>query len=99
MISAHTSDPDAPIADDELALSTDLYQLTMLQTYFEHRTNGRAVFELHFRTMPESRSFLVAAGLATALDRLERLAFSPRAIEALRRTAIFRPAFLEHLAT
>jgi nicotinate phosphoribosyltransferase len=93
------SDADAPIADDEIALSTDLYQLTMLQTYFEHRTNEPAVFELHFRTLPANRNFLVAAGLATALDRLQRLAFSPRALEALRRTSIFRPAFLEHLAS
>ncbi|MBI3848457.1 MAG: nicotinate phosphoribosyltransferase [Planctomycetes bacterium] len=91
--------PDSPIADDELALVTDLYQLTMLQTYFEHRVNRPAVFELVFRTMPPTRNFLVAAGLATALDRLQRLAFSARAIGALERTRLFKPAFLEHLGS
>src|SRR5450759_4817449 len=61
---------------DSLAISvllTDLYELTMLQAYFEQRMNGRAVFELFVRKLPPHRNFLVAAGLAQVLDYLVEL--------------------------
>ena len=45
------------------ALLTDLYQLTMAQAYFELGMKGTAVFELFVRRLPETRSFLLAAGL------------------------------------
>ena len=34
------------------ALLTDMYQLTMLQSYYEHGMQGIAAFELFFRTLP-----------------------------------------------
>ena len=52
------------------ALLTDLYQLTMLQTYYEHAMTDTAVFELFFRRLPPGqRNFFLAAGLELrALD-------------------------------
>ncbi len=44
-------------------LLTDLYQLTMLQAYHDEGMNDAAVFEFFVRKLPESRNFLVAAGL------------------------------------
>ena len=44
-------------------LLTDLYQLTMLQVYYEQRMTDTAVFELFVRKLPPGRDFLVAAGL------------------------------------
>lgn len=41
-------------------LLTDLYQLTMLQTYFEQGMNDTAVFEFFVRKLPERRNFLLA---------------------------------------
>ena len=35
-------------------LLTDLYQLTMLQAYFEHRMTDTAVFELFVRAIKRS---------------------------------------------
>ncbi|MEW6611725.1 MAG: nicotinate phosphoribosyltransferase [Pseudomonadota bacterium] len=90
--------PDAPIAADELILVTDLYQLTMLQTYFEHGRQENTVFEFFFRDLPPSRNFLVFAGLGTVLNHLERLRFGPRALALLEGTGRFKPAFLEYLA-
>lgn len=90
--------PDAPIAEDELILVTDLYQLTMLQTYFEHGRQENAVFEFFFRDLPPSRNFLVFAGLGTVLNHLERLRFGPHALALLEGTGRFKPAFLEYLA-
>ena len=40
-------------------LLTDLYQLTMLHTYYRQRMEATAVFELFVRKLPEGRRFLV----------------------------------------
>ena len=45
------------------ALLTDLYQLTMLQTYVERGMEEPAVFEFFIRKLPPNRGFLLAAGL------------------------------------
>ena len=45
------------------ALLTDLYQLTMLQAYFDRDMDGVATFELFSRDLPAGRNFLLAAGL------------------------------------
>ncbi|HEY7714678.1 MAG TPA: nicotinate phosphoribosyltransferase, partial [Candidatus Binatia bacterium] len=50
------------------ALLTDLYQLTMLQGYFDQRMEETATFEFFVRKMPVKRNFLVAAGLEQVLD-------------------------------
>ena len=49
-------------------LLTDLYELTMLQAYYERGMTDPAVFELFVRKLPPKRDFLVAAGLEQALD-------------------------------
>src|SRR5688572_10531496 len=54
------------------ALHTDLYQLTMLASYFHQgRHNERAVCEMFVRRLPKNRRFLVVAGLQRALRYLE----------------------------
>jgi hypothetical protein len=59
-------------------LLTDLYQLTMLQTYHAEQMRETAVFELFVRRLPPERNFLIAAGLEQALDYLENLCLPPR---------------------
>jgi nicotinate phosphoribosyltransferase len=59
-------------------LLTDLYQLTMLQAYFEAGMTETAVFELFVRKLPPGRNFLVAAGLEQAVEFL-RVCDSDRA--------------------
>jgi nicotinate phosphoribosyltransferase len=81
-------------------LLTDLYQLTMLQGYFDQRMEETAVFEFFVRKLPPQRNFLVAAGLEQALCFLESLRFTPEELEWLSGQGGFRPAFvgyLEHL--
>ncbi|HEX7080002.1 MAG TPA: nicotinate phosphoribosyltransferase [Gammaproteobacteria bacterium] len=80
-------------------LLTDLYQLTMLQSYFDGGMNGEAVFELFVRRLPPTRNFLVAAGLAQAVEYLTTLRFEPRDVAALAETGLFHERFLEHLAS
>ena len=59
------------------ALLTDLYQLTMLQGYFDQRMKETAVFEFFVRKLPRTRNFLLAAGLEQALAFLETVRFTP----------------------
>jgi nicotinate phosphoribosyltransferase len=81
------------------ALLTDLYQLNMIQAYLDHDETSTAVFELFVRRLPESRNFLVAAGLESALDFLERLRFTGDEIEWLASTARFNGRMLDYLAS
>ncbi|MGZ5045296.1 MAG: nicotinate phosphoribosyltransferase [Methylobacter sp.] len=81
------------------ALLTDLYQLTMLQGYYEQNMEELAVFEFFVRKLPENRGYLVAAGLAQVLTYLEQLRFSADEIEWLASTAQFKPAVLDRLET
>ena len=79
------------------ALLTDLYQLTMLQSYYGQNMEELAVFEFFVRKLPENRGYLVAAGLAQVLTYLEQLQFSSDEIEWLASTRRFKPAVLDRL--
>ncbi|MCK2089310.1 nicotinate phosphoribosyltransferase [Thauera aromatica] len=82
---------------NDSALVTDLYELTMLQAYFDEGMGERAVFELFVRALPRQRNFLVAAGLEQALDYLEQLRFTADELAWLRASGRFKPAFLDWL--
>ena len=78
-------------------LLTDLYQLTMLQGYFDRGMEETAVFEFFVRKFPSQRNFLVAAGLEQALIFLENLRFTSDELEWLSGYGAFRPAFVQYL--
>jgi len=80
------------------ALLTDLYQLTMLKGYWEYGMHETAVFEFFVRRLPPNRNFLLAAGLAHALDYLERLRFEPDELKWLGDQPGFPRAFVDWLA-
>jgi nicotinate phosphoribosyltransferase len=79
-------------------LLTDLYELTMLQAYFERGMNGLAVFELFVRTLPAQRNFLVAAGLEQAIEYLTALGVRDDDRDWLHRSGRFTPEFIESLS-
>lgn len=66
------------------ALATDLYQITMMAGYHAAGQTAPRTFELFVRSLPESRQYLVAAGLHQALDYLAALRFTPDEIDWLR---------------
>ena len=72
------------------ALLTDLYELTMAAAYYEHHVPLRATFELFVRQLPAQRSYLVAAGLDSALGYLEHLCFTDEDVTFLRNLPVFR---------
>ncbi len=81
-----------------LTLLTDLYQLTMAQTYFTERRLAEATFSLFVRSYPPHRSYFVSAGLNDVLDFLEDFAFSPDDIDYLAEQNLFSRDFLRYLA-
>jgi nicotinate phosphoribosyltransferase len=58
-----------------LALTTDLYELTMAASYLGRGMTEAATFSLFVRDLPPDRGFLVAAGLHDLLRVLEDFAF------------------------
>jgi nicotinate phosphoribosyltransferase len=79
-------------------LSTDLYELNMVQAYLDRGENQEAVFEFFVRRLPSRRGFLLAAGLDDALDYLETLRFSKAEIAWLKGTGRFRDNLIDYLS-
>jgi len=82
-------------------LLTDLYELTMAAGYFEAgKSREIATFELSIRKLPQSRNFVIVAGLAQAVEYLLGLRFTGKEIDYLRRLPQFTrvsAAFFEGL--
>ena len=63
--------------DDSLTLHTDLYQLNMMQVYFDQGIhNKKAVFEVFFRKEPFANGYAIFAGLERIINYLNHLHFS-----------------------
>lgn len=80
------------------ALLTDLYQLSMLNAYFQQGMDDVAVFEFFVRRVPQQRNFLLAAGLEPALDFLEAFRFTHDDLDWMASTERYSPVFLDYLS-
>ncbi|MDR4504540.1 MAG: nicotinate phosphoribosyltransferase [Candidatus Scalindua sp.] len=78
------------VNDENMAIATDLYQLTMAAGYFECRRNHTATFELSVRKLPENRAYLVTAGLEQAIYYLTNLSFTDTYVDYLKQLPIFK---------
>ncbi len=85
------------VGDEDVALVTDFYELTMAQAYVATGAFGEATFDLFVRSLPPTRRFLIAAGLADALGGLESFRFSPEAVGYLAGLGRFTEEFLDYL--
>lgn len=79
------------------ALLTDLYELTMVASYFRHKMEERSTFDLFVRRLPASRNFLIACGLEHALEYLETMRFDDESLNYLRSLEMFDEEFLDYL--
>jgi len=79
-----------PGVNQNRALLTDLYELTMAAAFVEHHVDCRATFELFVRSLPPERGYLVAAGLDSVLGYLENLRFNEEDVQYLRSLPTFR---------
>jgi len=80
-----------------LTALVDLYELTMAASYFEHKRNTQAAFDLFIRKLPKNRSYFLTAGLEDVLDYLENFHFDEKTLEYLRVQKKFSQDFLEYL--
>jgi nicotinate phosphoribosyltransferase len=83
--------------DEHPALLTDLYQLTMMQSYMREGMTADAVFTLFVRRLPERRNYLLACGLDDVLDYLEHVRFSDRDLHYLAGLPQFDATFIDQL--
>lgn len=84
---------------DNISLLTDLYQLTMAQSYFDNQRFKPATFSLFIRSYPPNRGYFVSAGLKDVLDFLEQFGVDSAGIDYLRSRGLFSDDFLDFLRT
>ena len=80
-----------------LTLLTDLYELTMMQGYYENPSDQIVVFDAFYRKNPYGVCAAACAGLEQVIEYVRDLHFSPDDIDYLRSLHIFNDDFLEYL--
>ena len=80
-----------------LTLMTDLYQLTMMQGYFESQSTETVVFDAFYRKNPCGNGYAIAAGLDQVIDYIKNLRFSEEDVTYLGSLGIFHEDFLNYL--
>ncbi len=81
-----------------LTLLTDLYEITMMQGYFQTQNNDIAIFDAFYRNNPCGGGYSICAGLEQVIDYIENLHFDEEDIAYLRSLHIFEEDFLEYLS-
>lgn len=84
---------------DISALTTDFYELTMMQGYYLSDENPQVVFDMFYRTNPFDGGYAIFAGLGELLPQLESLNFSKSDISYLKSLNMFDEGFLQYLST
>ena len=81
-----------------LTLLTDLYELTMMQGYYEKGQNENVIFDVFFRQNPYNNGYSVCAGLDQVIDYIKNLHFTYDDVDYLRGLGIFKEDFLHYLS-
>lgn len=81
-----------------LTLLTDLYELTMMQGYFETQENETVIFDVFFRDNPSQGGYSIMAGLEQVIEYIKNLHFSYEDVDYLRGLGMFSEDFLHYLS-
>lgn len=81
-----------------LTLLTDLYELTMMQGYYEKGQNENVIFDVFFRQNPCNNGYSVCVGLDQVIDYIKNLHFTYDDVDYLRGLGIFKEDFLHYLS-
>jgi nicotinate phosphoribosyltransferase len=82
-----------------LTLLTDLYELTMMQGYYQHEDyNKTVVFDAFFRNNPFGGGYSIMCGVEQLVNYIKELHFSSEDIDYLRSVGIFSEDFLQYLS-
>lgn len=79
-------------------LTTDLYTLTMADTFVRHGRDDLVSFEVTIRRLPDDRPWVMVVGVREAVDGLLRLHSTPEELEWLRADGRFSDALVDALA-
>lgn len=79
-------------------LLTDLYELTMMQGYFNMGRQEKVIFDVFYRTNPSGNGYAIAAGLDSVINYIKNLKFVEEDIEYFRSLNIFNKDFLNYLS-
>ena len=82
----------------DLTLLTDLYELTMMQGYYEKDQDEKVIFDVFFRQNPCNNGYSVCAGLDQVIDYIKNLNFTYEDVDYLRGLGIFSEDFLHYLS-
>jgi nicotinate phosphoribosyltransferase len=82
--------------EENMALFTDFYELTMCASYFDNKNFEPATFDLFIRRLPENRSYILFAGLEQTVKYLESIKFTEQHLAYLKAQG-FNDAFLDYL--
>lgn len=81
-----------------LTLLTDLYELTMMQGYFQHKDrNETVIFDAFYRSNPCDGGYAISAGLEQLIQYIKELRFEKEDIDYLASLGIFHQDFLDYL--
>lgn len=90
----------------DVALNTDLYELTMAQGFWESgNTEAEGCFNVFFRDNPFNGGYAVACGMGQIAELVENLRFDDESIAYLASIQapgggpLFKPGFLDYLRT
>ena len=83
----------------DMALLTDLYELTMAAAYHKKKMTESAVFSLFIRAYPPNRGYFLNAGLEDVLSYLESFELIQEDLDYLETTGLFSTDFLHYLGT
>jgi nicotinate phosphoribosyltransferase len=78
-------------------LITDLYELTMAESYLQEGMTGEATFSLFIRDYPADRSWFVSAGIESLLQILPDFRFSGESLRYLESLGKFSTGFIDYL--
>lgn len=81
-----------------LTLLTDFYELTMMQGYFENKTNETVIFDVFYRNNPSGSGYAICCGLEQMINYVKNLHFSEEDIDYLKSLNMFHEDFLAYLA-
>ena len=85
---------------DNKTLVTDLYELTMAETYFlEGKKDEIMYFDIFFRRNPFDGGYTISGGLEEIISYIENFHFNEEDIEYLRSIKKLDEKFLEYLKT
>ena len=85
------------MAERNLTLLTDLYELTMMQGYYMAGNTQKVIFDAFYRVNPCNNGFSICCGLEQVIDYIKNLSFGYDDIAYLRSTGLFNDQFLDYL--